>query len=603
MKQIHIIAELANAHQGDPNLALKLAKEVVIAGADSIKFQIYFADEFLTTTHPRYEHFKKQAFSKEQWAVLLTEAKQFGAKVYADIFGLQAFDIATKYEVDGYKIHSSDLNNTKLLEELAQQNKTVFLATGGSTILEIQYALDKLTKYGKCEDIVMLHGFQAYPTKVEDSVLSRLSKLKELFGDKVKIGYSDHISGDDKFATILPLMSIPYGVDYIEKHVTLDRDAKGVDYYSSYEPHELQQFIADVRLAEQSIGENPLAFSESEKTYRNGVKKSWTTTRNIKYNETITSNDIVMKRTPNFFAPPIYEEIVDTTVSRELDFEASISRDILENKVLAIIVARSDSSRLPGKATANINDKPSISHLFERVKIAKEKGLIDTIAFCTTTLESDNQLVDIAQEYPMNIYRGSVEDVLSRMMLAVDDNQDHNIVLRITGDDILIDSEYLQKTINNHLEKNAHYTDAKRLPSGTEVEVFDSYILKLIYELSKDSSGSEYLTNYITNNIDQFETASLPVPEKHDKKYRLTLDTKEDYIVIKTLLEYMKSIGKEFDYTMDDIFEYFEKHPQTLEINKPINQKATPISVNTEINWTNFTKNPLVTVYITNYNF
>jgi len=603
MEKINIIAEIANAHQGDPNLALQLAREVVDTGVDSIKFQIYFADEFLTTTHPRYEHFKNQAFSKEEWAVLLTEAKKLGVKVYADIFGLEAFEVATRYKVDGYKIHSSDLNNTRLLDKLSQQEKILFLATGGSTILEIRYALDKLTKHSKCQDIVMLHGFQAYPTKVEDSVLSRLAKLKELFGDTVKIGYSDHISADNKFATILPLMSLTYGVNYIEKHVTLNRDAKGVDYYSSYEAHELEQFIRDVRLAEKSIGENPLTFAESEKTYRNGVKKSWTIAKEIKANETIHSDDLVMKRTPNFFAPPIYEEIVGIKTSKNLEFEESISRGVLENKVLAVIVARSDSSRLPGKATADINGKPSIAHLFERVKIAKEKGLIDTIAFCTTDLESDNQLVEIAKEYPMNIYRGSVEDVLSRMMLAVDDNQDHNIVLRITGDDILVDSEYLQKIINYHLEKNAHYTDAKRLPSGTEVEVFDSYILKLIYELSKDSSGSEYLTNYITNNIDQFETASLPVPDKHDKKYRITLDTKEDYIVIKTLLEHMKSIDKEFNYTMDDIFEYFEKHPQTLEINKPVNQKATPISINTEINWTNFTKNPLVTVYITNYNY
>ena len=603
MNNINIIAELANAHQGDPKLALKLAKESVESGADSIKFQIYFADEFLTTTHPRYEHFKKQAFSKEEWKELLLESKKLDVEVYADIFGLEAYEIATKYEVDGYKIHSSDLNNTKLLDKLALQEKKVFLATGGSTILEIRYALDRLTKFKKCKEIIMLHGFQAYPTKVEDSVLSRLSKLKELFGDTVKIGYSDHIDGDDKFATILPLMSIPYGVNYIEKHVTLDRKAKGVDYYSSYEPSELKEFIKDVRLAQKSIGIDPLAFAESEKVYRNGVKKSWTVTKELQKDDVITADDIIMKRTPNFFAPPIYEEIVNSKIKQNIENEGSISRNSLDNKVLAIIVARSDSSRLPGKATKEINGKPTISHLFERVKIAKENGLIDTIAFCTTTLESDNELVEIAKDYPMSIYRGSVEDVLSRMMIAVDDNQDHNIVLRITGDDILIDSEYLEKTIAYHLEKNAHYTDAKRLPSGTEVEVFDSYILKLIYELSKDSSGSEYLTNYITNNIDQFETASLPVLEKHDKKYRLTLDTKEDFEVIKLLLEHMKVIEKEFSYDMDDIFQYFKDNPNVLDINKPINQKATPISVNTEINWRNFTKKPLVTVYITNFNY
>ena len=600
---VHIIAEIANAHQGCPKAAFELAKKSAESGADSIKFQIYTADELLTTDHPRYEHFKDQAFLKEEWDNLLTKSKRLGVKVYADIFGLEAYEIASSNQVDGYKIHSSDLNNTKLLELLADQERCVFLATGGSTLLEIRYAIDKLTKFNKVSEIILLHGFQSYPTKVEDSRISRLPKLQELFGDNIMIGYSDHIDADDKFATLLPLMTMPYGVSYIEKHVTMDRSAKGVDYYSSYEPKELEKFIEDVRLAEQSIGSNSLGFSDAEKKYRNSVKKSWTATRDIKSNTIIKPNDVAMKRPLNFFAPPMYEEIVGAKILKDVNKEDSITRSMVDSKVLAIIVARNDSSRLHGKATKDINGKPSISHLFERVRIAKEQGIIDTIAFCTTILKSDDQLVNIAKNYPMNIYRGSVDDVLSRMILAVDDNQDHNIVLRITGDDLLIDSAYLKKTIDYHLEKNAHYTDAKSLPSGTEVEVFDSYILKLIHEISFDSSGSEYLTNYITNNIDQFETASLPVAKKHKKKYRLTLDTKEDYKVIKMFLEKMKEIGKEFNYDMDDLFDYFQKNPRVLDINKLTVQQTAPINVNTEMDWVYLTRDPLITVYITNYNY
>lgn len=603
MGKINIIAELANSHQGCPIAAFKLAQEVVSSGADSIKFQIYFVDEFLTTTHPRFKHFKEQAFSQNEWKKLLTKSKKLGVEVFADIFGLKAYEIAKKCGVDGYKIHSSDLNNTRLLEKLSLQDKKVFLATGGSTILEIQYALDKLTKHNICQEIIMLHGFQAYPTKIEDSVLSRLSKLKELFGDVVKIGYSDHIGADNKFATILPLISIPYGVHYIEKHVTLDRSARGVDYYSSYEPNELENFIKDVRLSELSIGQNSLAFSEAERKYRNSVKKSWVATKKIKANTIIQPDDVVMKRSPIFFPPPVYEEIVGTKVAEDIGKEDSISRNILKNKILAIIVARSESSRLPDKAIKNINDKPSITHLFERIKNAKDMGIVDTIAFCTTNLESDDKLVSIARDYPIKVYRGPVNDVLSRMMIAIDDNQDHNIAIRITGDDILIDSIYLKRTIDYHIHNNAHYTDAKSLPSGTEAEVFDTYILKLIHELSIDSSGSEYLTNYITNNIDQFETFSLPVDKNHKKEYRLTLDTHEDYKVIKTLLENMKKIGKELSYNMDDIVTFFQENPKVLEINKPVLQRTTPTTVNTEVDWFRLTKNPLVTVYITNYNY
>ena len=126
------------------------------------------------------------------------------------------------------------------------------------------------------------------------------------------------------------------------------------------------------------------------------------------------------------------------------------------------------------------------------------------------------------------------------------------------------------------MEQGAHYTDAKRLPSGTEVEVFDNTILKLIHELSKDNSGSEYLTKYITNNLDQFTKASLPVEKLHrwKKQLRLTLDTQEDFQVLTRLLEHFKFIGKEFTYTMEDIFEFFDLNPEVLEINKSVLSSA-----------------------------
>jgi len=604
MNRTHLIAEIANAHQGDPSTALELAKAAAKAGAESVKFQIYFADEFLTTTHPRYEHFKRQAFSKEEWAHLLTEAKALDVEVYADLFGLEAFHVASQYGIDGYKVHSSDLNNTRLLKALANQPKKVFLATGGSTILEIQYALETLLsgENGPCE-VALLHGFQAYPTEIEDSVLNRLKALKELFGMRVRLGYSDHVDGGDTFSHILPLLALPYEIDYIEKHITFNRDAKGVDYYSSIEPSELEVFIRSLRLAEASLGEAPLGFSKSERHYRNTVKKSWVATENLAAGTCIEPHHIEMKRTPHFSAPPKFEEIVGQHLVRPLAFEEAVSQEHLSHKVLALIVARSNSSRLPAKATLPIGESSTLAHLFERVCLAKAQGYVDTIAFCTTHLSSDDTLAEIASAYPIDVYRGEVEDVLSRMMLAIDDHHDHDLILRITGDDILIDPEYLHKTVNYHLAHNAHYTDAKRLPSGTEVEVFSRTTLKLIEALSSDSSGSEYLTNYITHNADQFEIASLDVPECHDRKLRLTLDTPEDYEVLKALLAYCDEIGRPKTYTMDDIFAFYRAHPEVFEVNKPINQKAAPLSVNTTMRWDRVTTPPKITIYITNYNY
>ena len=59
-----IIAEIANSHQGKYLDAIKLAKECFKHNADAVKFQIYFAKELISKNHPRFNHFKKQSFSK-----------------------------------------------------------------------------------------------------------------------------------------------------------------------------------------------------------------------------------------------------------------------------------------------------------------------------------------------------------------------------------------------------------------------------------------------------------------------------------------------------------------------------------------------------------
>jgi glycosyltransferase involved in cell wall biosynthesis len=81
------------------------------------------------------------------------------------------------------------------------------------------------------------------------------------------------------------------------------------------------------------------------------------------------------------------------------------------------------------------------------------------------------------------------------------------------------------------------------------------------------------------------------------------LDTPEDYEVIKQLLEHFASIGKPIDYTLDDICDFFESHPDVPAINTVRAAKTTSLTVNTEIDWSNYTKTPLVTVYITNHNY
>ena len=126
LKKTEVIAEIANAHQGSAETAFKLALASYNSGADAIKFQIYFAEEMLNKDHDRYEHFKNQSFNHKTWDYLIQRLKKKKIKIYCDIFGVKAFKVARKNNVDGYKIHSSDLNNIRLLNLIKKTKKKYF---------------------------------------------------------------------------------------------------------------------------------------------------------------------------------------------------------------------------------------------------------------------------------------------------------------------------------------------------------------------------------------------------------------------------------------------------------------------------------------------
>ena len=250
-----------------------------------------------------------------------------------------------------------------------------------------------------------------------------------------------------------------------------------------------------------------------------------------------------MKRLDTEISSLSYGDLIGKKLIQNVSKEAQALKISLNSSVLAVIVVRTDSSRLPGKALKDIAGEESIVHLLKRLEISKGRGLINKMIVCTSISPSDDKLASLISSHGYEVYRGQEENVLNRMMLGINDNPEYDIVLRVTGDDILIDPDYLEKTIENFKLNNSDYTDAKNLPSGTEVEVFSRKVLEFIHDNAIDTSGSEYLTNYFKDVEDHFVSSSLDV--EHDfSKIRLTLDTKEDYQVISNLIMYLEKKGK-----------------------------------------------------------
>ena len=552
---VKIIAEIANAHQGNYKEALKLGLAAYGANADAVKYQIYFAEEFLSTDHPRYKHFKKQSFTKKQWLQIFKKLKnhKLTKKIYADVFGLKALKFAIKSNLDGIKIHSSDLSNIKLLKYLKKYKKRIFISCGGSSVIEIRSALEII----RSKNVVLLHGFQNYPTSIEDVNFKKLKQIKNFFGNKVDYGYQDHTSGASVYSLYLPLISIGIGVNFIEKHITFNRKKKGVDYFSSVEPAEFKKFVRIFNKCLTTLNKPGEWYSKSEIKYREDVKKNWVAKKNLREGNILKLNDFEMLRHPEKKINVLnIEKYLKRKITTPIKSGSIITKKNFKNKICLTIVARSKSKRLKNKAILKIGDSCVLDHLFKRIKMLKN---IDHIIFCTTKDKSDDILVRLAKKNNINCFRGSTLNVLERMIKPLK-KINPDVVVRITGDDILIDNDYFQKNLNHFLDNNYDYVDHKKMLSGAETEIFDFQVLNYIYNNFNNLDGTEYLTNYVRDNKNLFSIGSSPVEDKHKTNYSMTIDTKQDYDYVKKFLqEYYLKNKNFYNYNIDDLIDFCKK--------------------------------------------
>ena len=343
---------------------------------------------------------------------------------------------------------------------------------------------------------------------------------------------------------------------------------------SEFNKRKLQKYRSQIKIAK---GKKSFEINKAENNYRSNMKKIWFSKNLIKKGSVIKKSDLIMKRPSTSDIYPVFaEDLIGKKVLRNISVESPIKKSDLKNYVTAIIVVRSCSKRLPKKALKKICDLYTIEHLINRVKKAKK---VNEIILCTTKLKQDKIFRKIAKKWEINFFAGENKNVLKRMLGAISGKKT-NVVIRITGDDILIDPYFLDKTIDLHLNKNLNYSENRLLPRGTEVEIFDASLLKKIQYLAEDTSGSEYLTFYLNRYKDQFNTQPLPVINKFNKKIRLTIDTLQDFNIVRKFLISMEKKRKLINYNMSDIMNFYSKNKKIFDKRKVHIKKVKKINTN-----------------------
>jgi len=224
-----------------------------------------------------------------------------------------------------------------------------------------------------------------------------------------------------------------------------------------------------------------------------------------------------------------------------------------------IIQARMASTRLPGKVMLPLNNVPMLQFQIERLKKSK---YVDKFIIATSKKIENRQIRGIARKIGIEHYLGNEEDVLDRYYQTAKKFKLDTIV-RITGDCPLHDPAIVDQLIQKYYEENADYAnnvDPPTFPDGLCAEVFSFDALKKAWREANLPHHHEHVTPFIRESP-SFKKAFLHSPEDLSS-FRLTVDTPQDYELIKKLVKLLPE-----DFTLKDVINVLKKKPELLKIN------------------------------------
>ncbi len=204
--------------------------------------------------------------------------------------------------------------------------------------------------------------------------------------------------------------------------------------------------------------------------------------------------------------------------------------NLLHNKmrIVAIIQARMGSTRLPGKSLLPIAGFPIVVLAAKR---AARKGL--EIRIATSVDPSDDLIVEVAEKAGIPVVRGPVEDVLRRFVQATADLSDESLVVRLTGDNVFPDADFIDLMVKEFQVRDIIYltsgTQDSGLPYGLAVEVFQCAVLREAHQKARTRYEREHVTPWIksTYGVEIFKPIDVPGSWG---ALRCTIDNLEDYV-------------------------------------------------------------------------
>jgi sialic acid synthase SpsE len=328
----YFIADIAANHDGDlerARLLIHLAKE---AGADAAKFQNFRAPKIVSDYGFRemggqlshQASWKKSVFQvyKEasipfEWTLTLTEdCEDLGIDYFSSPYDFEAIDMLDPY-VRMYKAGSGEIDWIEALERMASKGKPFFVATGASTIGEVQRAVHAILKINPQLILMQCNtNYTASPGNYDHLHLNVLRTYAVMFPDVI-LGLSDHTHA------VAPVLgAVALGACVIERHFTDSNDREGPDHKFAMNPENWARMVEETRLLERSLGSPDKFIAANEIDTAIVQRRCLRAARDIQAGETFTREmiDVLRPAAPGAIKPSEIEHVIGTKAIHNMPF-------------------------------------------------------------------------------------------------------------------------------------------------------------------------------------------------------------------------------------------------------------------------------------------
>lgn len=326
----YFIADIAANHDGSLERAKYLIRLARKAGADAAKFQNFKAEKIVSDfgfknlggQQSHQANWKKSVFEVYQdasipfdWsAELKATCDEVGIDYFSSPYDFEAIDYLDQY-MPAYKVGSGEIDWLEALERMASKGKPVLLATGASSIGEVQRAVDVITKINP--KLVLMQCNTNYTGSLENLKHVNLNVLKTygIMFPNVILGLSDHTPGH---ATVLGAVTL--GAKVIEKHFTDDTTRVGPDHPFSMNPESWELMVRTTRELEASLGSSNKDIEENERETVVIQRRCVRAARELKAGEVVDREmlDVLRPATPGAIKPYQINDIIGTTLVSDI---------------------------------------------------------------------------------------------------------------------------------------------------------------------------------------------------------------------------------------------------------------------------------------------